>query len=117
MAVTIGGVDRTSLFAVGVSEATGRPEAPLGESVHQVCLTVRDLTGNLGEASGSFSVDTVAPTASGSFLSGTSPQVVLVYSDVAGSGVDPASVELARQESLPSASIGTSVQVRSANFR
>jgi RHS repeat-associated protein len=59
--VRIDGADRTAEFAVQADHVQGTPAAALAEGPHTVAVEVRDLASNLGQASGSFTVDSLPP--------------------------------------------------------
>ncbi len=87
--VLIDGADRTSLFAKRPNEATADLPASLAltQGPHTVTASIKDNTGNIGQATAQFQVDTTAPTlaiaqpAAGSFLNNRTAQVQLTYSD------------------------------------
>ena len=59
--VSINGVDRTSIFAVTATGATGVPSTPLATGANSIVATIADKAGNQAHASASFNVDTTPP--------------------------------------------------------
>lgn len=97
--LTVDGVDRT---AEAVATATGlswTPTAALAEGAHAAAVSVRDLAGNLGSASRTFSTDTVLPTlailspAPGRSVGANPPSISLQYADL-GTGLDLPTVSI-----------------------
>jgi Glucodextranase, domain B/Bacterial Ig-like domain len=86
------GPDRTSVAQVTAAGLSYTPTAPLLDGSHTATLVVRDLAGNLAQASWSFTTDVTPPalliTSPASATVGTAtPTLAVSYSDVT-SGVD-----------------------------
>jgi RHS repeat-associated protein len=76
--VTVDGVDRTSLFTRGPTEAIGTLTPPLTDGPHPLTASIQDTAGNPASTATAFRVDTAAPQvvivspAAGEYTSGTS---------------------------------------------
>jgi hypothetical protein len=98
----IDNVDQTSLFTVTATGATATA-ALLADGPHTVSAQIADLTGNVGQASNPFVVDTLKPTATfiapvnNAFINNTQPVLTLTYSD-SGSGIDLTSIHIFLQQ-------------------
>ena len=99
--VRVDGSEPVSWFSAGATSATGVPPAPLSDGLHHVVLTLEDAAGNSASIEGSFTVDTVSPTASvaapanEAFVNDSTPQIRITYADSGGTGVAiPASVHV-----------------------
>jgi len=97
--VFLDGQDVTAQVQVQPDQATFQPAAPLGDGSHSIVSRARDVAGNTGETSSTFSIDSVAPfltsnIASGSTISTSTPTLVATYADPdPGSGVDVSSFQ------------------------
>ena len=101
--VLIDGVNKTArfTFADGVATGTLLANEALAQGRHTIDVTLFDRAGNpAASAPQSFTVDTIAPTASieapvtGSFVGKAPHNFAVTYADGTGSGVDPASVKV-----------------------
>lgn len=94
--ILVDGVDQTSLFTVepDVAYADWPPGPVLADGDHTVSAEIQDLTGNTGQVTTSFGVDTLPPTVQLDApppLTGESPTAVTLRWNDAVAGVDPAS--------------------------
>ena len=95
--LAIDGVDQTSFFTVTATGATASLAGPFAEGSHTITAQIADQTGNLGQTSSSFVVDTIKPVltivAPVGAINSTSPSALAQYSD-SGTGIDTSSVHV-----------------------
>jgi hypothetical protein len=108
------GSDQTSKAAVTAAALSFTPSAPLPDGSHTAALSVRDLAGNLAQASWSFTTDVTPPIVlitapSTATVSTVVPALAVSYSD-ATSGVDLGSLHVV----LDAADLTSTCQVGAA---
>ena len=97
--VQLNGTDVTPLFTIGTGAATAdlAGALTLPEGAATITAEIRDLTGNTGATTSTFTVDTVAPavsvTAPAGPVNSAAPAASVTYSD-SGSGIDSASLRI-----------------------
>jgi len=95
--IAIDGVDQTSFFAVTSTSASALLQGPLGEGSHTITAQIADQTGNVGQTSSTFVVDTIKPVLTIVSPIGpvntVSPSALAQYSD-SGTGINPSSVHV-----------------------
>src|SRR5712692_6991220 len=97
--ITSNGHDITSLFTVGPSSASAdlTGAASVGQGANTLTAQISDLSGHTGNASSSFTVDTILPSGSitspPAITNSATPSLQATYSD-SGSGIDLTSVHV-----------------------
>lgn len=95
--ITIDGVDQTSFFTVTATGASASLPGPFGEGSHTIAAQIADQTGNVGQTSSTFVVDTIKPVLTlvspVGPINTTSPSALAQYSD-SGTGINTGSVHV-----------------------
>jgi hypothetical protein len=86
--ISVGGVERTSEFTITTTEATWTPASALPQGPLVLAAQIADRATNLGQASSTVTIDTVAPAlaiepADSALLADDTPAVRVTYTDVA----------------------------------
>jgi glucodextranase-like protein/carboxypeptidase family protein/Big-like domain-containing protein len=107
------GTDRTAAAHVTAAGITFTPSTPLPDGSHAAAVSVRDLAGNLAQATWSFTTDVTPPalafTAPSVTITVPRPPIAVAYGD-ATSGIDPTSLRIALDAAdiTPSCTVGAS---------
>lgn len=95
--IAIDGADETSFFTVTATGASASLAGPFAEGSHTITAQIADQTGNLGQASSTFVVDTIKPALTivspVGPINTASPTALAQYSD-SGTGINTNSVHV-----------------------
>lgn len=106
LVVFVDGIDRTSLFARGATQATAQltTAEALADGAHAITATIADRAGNGASASSAFTVDSTAPTIqtidppAGTFVKTTTPTIRLHFQDADGVNLSTLKVVVGGQD-------------------